>query len=330
MTTFRVLSIDGGGIKGIMPAALLAEIEAISGRPCWEHFDLIVGTSTGGIIALALGLGIPAEKILSLYKVHGPDIFRARSWLSRFLQNVRGWIGASYSSDPLRQALVQVFGERTLGEARTRVVIPALSAVTGDVYLYKTPHHVRLRSDYRMKAVDVALATSAAPTYFRAHEMPRSLCMLDGGMWANNPLMVAVVEAISILGQTPSDVRVLSVGCTSQPMRVSRWMRRGGKIAWARGIADWLLHGQSITAVNHARLLLGRDRIIRIQKEMLPGLYGLDDYRQALELEAVGHELARSHSPEILATFFTEPSSPFVPAFPLVRSTPSPATVPRS
>src|SRR5690606_5558965 len=129
----RILSIDGGGIKGALPAAFLATIEQQTKKRIVDHFDLIVGTSTGGIIALGLGLGIPATDILRFYIERGPTIFGGAapgfcSRLKHFGRKVRRLIRPKYSPDNLRNALTDVFGERRLGESETRLVIPAYHA----------------------------------------------------------------------------------------------------------------------------------------------------------------------------------------------------------
>lgn len=201
---FRILSIDGGGIKGAFPAAFLCALqEALSGSIA-DHFDLIAGTSTGGIIALGLGLGLSPFEILKFYTASGTAIFPAsQKWSTR----IRHYFTAKYSSDPLEEALKSAFRDRLLGHSRQRLVIPSFSALTGKIYVYKTPHDVRFESDWRKSAVEVAMATSAAPSYFPPYVTPNYIAHLDGGMWANNPTGNAVVEAIGILGVDPKEYK---------------------------------------------------------------------------------------------------------------------------
>lgn len=215
----------------------------------------------------------------------------------------------------LRSALDTVFGQKKLGEAKTRLVIPAISASTGDLYLYKTPHHERLKTDYRQAAVEVALATSAAPTYFPVHRTPAGMQLMDGGLWANNPVMVAVVEAISLLGVAPSDIRTLSVGCTGTPMAVKPPARRGGLKAWAPATVDWLIHGQSVSAIGQAGLVVGRENLFRVQHVVEPGIYGLDDTAAAVDLEGPGRESARQWLPKIEEVFFATRKQPYTPLY---------------
>ncbi len=305
MKNFRILSIDGGGIKGVFPAAFLAAIERSIGKRIADHFDLLVGTSTGGIIALGLGLGFTAEEMLNFYQTHGPKIFPS-SWWQRMTRGARGLVQSRYDASVLRTALEDVFGDRKLGDAKKHLVIPATSANTGDVYIYKTPHHSRFQIDQHESAVNVALATAAAPTYFPAHVAPTGVTLLDGGLWANNPIMVGVVEAIAILEQPREAIRVLSLGCTTTPMRLSAFARRtGGLAAWAKPAVAWVMRGQAVTATNQAGLLLGKQNVLRIQPEVAAGVFALDNAGSIQELIGLGNEQARFHCDQVEATFMS-------------------------
>jgi uncharacterized protein len=167
---FRILCLDGGGIRGVFPAAFLARLEEHLEHPIGRYFDLIAGTSTGGIIAIALGLGLSAKDILHLYEDRGPTIFDqqhvfVKNWLRRRWRNARHWFGSKYGADELHAAIMGVLGERRIGESNTRLLIPAWHPVLERVYIYKTAHHPRLESDYKQLALDAALATAAAPTF---------------------------------------------------------------------------------------------------------------------------------------------------------------------
>jgi uncharacterized protein len=234
----RVLSIDGGGIKGALPASFLAMIEKSTGERIVDHFDLIAGTSTGGIIALGLGLGFSASAILDFYANEGPKIFSTFGAFASLRQLRR----AKYDPDPLRDALNCILGERLLGESETRLIIPAFDSTLGTVWVFKTSHHPRLEIDHRVKAIDVAMATAAAPTYFPAHQTEAGAVLVDGGVWANNPVGIAVVETTAVLGWPPDQVRVLSLGCTSVPLDVPA---NAGYLTHNLGILDLLFQGQS-------------------------------------------------------------------------------------
>lgn len=278
---FRVLSIDGGGIKGIFAAALLARLEStyLGGHGLAGHFDMIAGTSTGGIIAIALALGLPAADILDLYLSRGADIFPRRRDF--------GLVRPAYKPDVLHAELRRRFGDRILGDAVTRLCIPSADGKHGDVAVFKTPHHPNFARDWTMPAVDVALATSAAPTFLRVHQTG-GYYFIDGGVWANNPAMIAVVDALSCFTIERRQIRMLSLGGGSRKPKLGNWQLRLG------GIAGWLLpngaliesmmHYSAMNADGQAGLLIGRDRLTRIQPEGSAAEVHMTDFAQAARL----------------------------------------------
>lgn len=157
---FKILSLDGGGIRGVFPAAFLAKLEEHLDAPIGSYFDLIAGTSTGGIIAIGLGLGLSAKDILKLYEERGPAIFdqehgRFENFVRQRLRGALHFFGSKYSSAPLQDALTGILGGRRLGESRTRLVIPAWHSTLERVYIYKTAHHPRLGLTARANAASV-------------------------------------------------------------------------------------------------------------------------------------------------------------------------------
>src|SRR5271157_2636939 len=137
---YRILSLDGGGIRGVFPAAFLACLEEHLDHPIGSYFDLIAGTSTGGIIAIGLGLGLPARDILKLYEDHGPAIFDQQhgplaTWVRQRYRGILHWFGPKYESTALQKALSAILGNRRLGESRTRLLIPAWHPILERVYI---------------------------------------------------------------------------------------------------------------------------------------------------------------------------------------------------
>ncbi len=301
----RILSIDGGGIKGVFPASFLATIEDTIGSNVADYFDLIVGTSTGGIIALGLGLGMSAKEILKFYDDYGPRIFAGdRRW--GFLKS---WFRAKYDPIPLRDALSDVFGERTLGESKKRLVIPSLNMETGEVHIWKTAHHPRLQRDYRCKVIEVAISTAAAPTYFPTYVAASGTPLIDGGMWANNPIAVAVVEAIGILGWQRDEIQVLSLGCASPTLDIN-WGHHSslGKFGWAGKIADVFLSAQSHSALGMAfHLVHEREQITRVCPQIAAKRFEIDDVGDIPTLKGHGDFEARKALSHIREKFFTRP-----------------------
>lgn len=306
----KILAIDGGGIKGLVPAAFLATIEEQIGEPISQYFDLIAGTSTGGIIALGLGLGFPASEIVRFYEELGPRVFAGNRWLRR----VCHLFFSKYQPEPLREALEAQFDRRLLGESTCRLVIPSLSLATGEVHIYKSAHHPRFELDYKVPVVDVALATAAAPTYFPAHWSSSGIPLVDGGMWANNPTGMAVVEAIGVLKWNPEEILVLSLGCTTEPLTIG-WGRVHalGLTYWAGKVTDIFMRGQSSGSLGTAYTLLGHDRVLRISPNVGKGEFSLDGVKDVRSLQALGRESARHELPAIRRLFCNEPVGSFQP-----------------
>jgi patatin-like phospholipase/acyl hydrolase len=305
---YQVLALDGGGIKGTFVASLLADFEKTLGEPLVDYFDLVSGTSTGGIISLGLGLGLSADDILAFYEAHGPMIFDgARGLIGRF-------IGAKYDSRPLRDALQSIFGDHLLGEAKTRLVIPATNLETGEVHVFKTAHHERFERDYKERIVDVALATAAAPTYFRTHRLPAGTPLIDGGIWANNPMGAAAVHALGVLDWPKGSVKLLSISCTESAPSIRDRGRAGlGLGKWAPHLVSTFMNAQSSASIGTATLLLGHDNVHRISKSVGGGRYTLDGIKEIESLKGLGSSVAREEYPKVKAMFLAEKALPFVP-----------------
>jgi len=298
----RILSIDGGGIKGVFPASFLASLEQTLGRSIIEYFDLIAGTSTGGIIALGLGLGLSAEELVKFYETYGPSIFggnRSFAWL-------RSYFRAKYNPAPLKSALVNVFGDHRLGESKRRLIVPSLNIDTGEVHVWKTPHHPRFERDYRHSMVEVALSTGAAPTYFPTYRSSSGAPLIDGGVWANNPIAIATVEAMGVLEWHPADLRILSLGCTTAPLQID-WGRHQslGKFGWADKIADVMMTAQSFSAYGMVQHLLpDRNNCVRISPTVGKNQFELDGVEEMPSLRGMGDFEARKALPALRPMFF--------------------------
>ena len=318
----RILSIDGGGIRGVFPAAFLAELESKVGSPLHEYFDLIAGTSTGGIIALGLGLGFPAACILNFYESEGPKIFsqdqtgmtaKIRKW-NRTLRWVCG--GPKYDAANLESSLENVFKSRKLGEAHTRLFIPSWHRSTAGLHIFKTAHHPRLKTDYEMLAKDVAMATTSAPTYFKEHVTQEGVGLIDGGVWANNPTGFAVVEGIANLGWRPEDIRVLSIGGLDDLLELKESYSAA---SIAMSLKNIFMSGQSNSSNAIAQTLLGQvggtghNALYRITQTVPANYFSLDDTSKIKELKSRALAEARTAQPNLEPVFFTNKVDPFIP-----------------
>jgi patatin-like phospholipase/acyl hydrolase len=227
---FQILALSGGGFRGLYTAKIVADLEEASGKPFASHFDLIAGTSVGGILALALALEIPAARIVDLFEKNGAKIFCKR-W------SLLGIFRAPYSSDGLRALLAaeDLFGRQLLGACKHPVIIPSINYSTGEGVLFKTAHHPDLRRDHRVPLVDVALATSAAPAFFPRHRYANSQ-YVDGGLFANAPGTLALHEATQFFARTDENVHLMSIGTMSSRFTVDARRRpTGGHLDWGGG-----------------------------------------------------------------------------------------------
>lgn len=267
---FQVLSLDGGGYRGVFSAAVLAHFEADLDVKISDHFDLIAGTSTGGVIALGLGAGLSPLEMVEFYSQHGPRIFesRQRRWAKHLFR-------AKYPQGPLRESLEQIFGDRLFGSSRHRLVIPAYDTRNDKTLLFRTDHCEHLNRDWKEKMVDVALATTAAPTYLPAHHLSGRR-LVDGGVWANNPAVQAVVEAVTFLGVELDNLGILSLGTTFEVKERPSKLDRGGLWQWKGDATDVFLRGQALGASNAAMNLVGKENFMRVDPATPDQLLGLD------------------------------------------------------
>ncbi len=316
---FRILSLDGGGIRGVFPAAFLARLEEHLEHPTGHYFDLIAGTSTGGIIAIGLGLGLSAADILKLYVEEGPAIFdqehgTVENWIRAKLRGAAHLLVTKHSSEPLRRALENVLGRRKLGESRTRLVIPAWHPVLERVYIYKTAHHPRLETDFKQPAIDAAMATAAAPTFLKPHVTASAVELVDGGVWANNPIGVAAIEAIGMLGWPGDRLKILSIGTINEPGKLPRLR---GKLPMAASVARLFMVGQAHSALGTAKIVTGdvhhRKAIWRIDQTAPEGRYTLDNAARISEMRDRAFAEAREQLPDLRRHFFGAPADDFVP-----------------
>lgn len=226
-TPFHILALSGGGFRGLYTARILADLEQHVGEPLARRFDLLAGTSIGGILALALAMEIPAAKMVHLFEAHGEEIFRRRFALFGILRS-------SYSQDKLRELLQaeDLFGQQRLEAARHRVLVPSINYSSGRPVVFKTAHHVDFFRDKQHRLVDIALATSAAPGYFPRHVFDNNQ-YVDGGLFANAPGLLAVHEALCFLGQSREALRLVAIGTMSSKFTVDpSGNRKGGTFDW--------------------------------------------------------------------------------------------------
>ena len=298
---FRVLSIDGGGMRGIYTAAYLEALERSfaerreqpQGVDVGKAFQLIVGTSTGAIIGCGLAKGVSPSEMVQLYRNHGPMIFPKRmpsalNW-DLLIQLRKRPTYLECGNEALKDALTQVFEQTTIRQVWEQraiaLAVPAVNMSTYRPWVFKTPHDPK--SDHRddnYTLADICLASSAAPLFrsLAAIDQPGGdSCDIftDGGLWANNPVVVALVEALRILGDRDEEIEIFSLGSCGKPEGevIRRDQIHRGLLEWKFGgeAAKVAIASQEFAFDMMAKFLLPHlkkpVRIVRFPSEKIPG-----------------------------------------------------------
>ena len=308
----RILSLDGGGIRGLVSCLWLTGVEdALSraGKPgLLKGFDLLAGSSTGAIIAAGLAIGLAPATLAALYRDHRHTIFPGmaeRLWSRSGRLLAAGASAPKYDAKGLEKVLRKVFGKTTLGEVQAPLLITAYDTVSRTPVMFKSfkPEHRDL------PLWEVCRASSAAPTYFPAHAMKvegRDCALIDGGVVANNPTACAIAEALRKDAQVDNsrDLVVLSVGTGERTRSISlAAAREWGALEWAVPIIDVLFDGNTDSVDYIARQLVG-DGYFRMQEHLHIGLDDLDDTSSTnlIALEFMAKEyLANADTQKMLA-----------------------------
>ncbi len=345
---FKILSLDGGGIRGAFTAAYLADLEARLGCRMADYFDIIAGTSTGAIIAAGLALGEPASRIEQFYRERGPKIFQrwwekplpwywrtfrwARRIPARCLNGIvlrrlsvdHDWLwGAKYSADELRDALSEVFKDRKIADVQgCRLLIPTADLTQGQTWMWKTPHLEGMIRDRHFRIVDVLLSTTAAPTYFPHAVIGNGSAYVDGGVWANNPSMVAVAEAVRISKDCQREgidprfgihsIYMLSIGTGKAPLFANPPARGAGILWWGQKLINLVMSTQAQGIHYQTDYILGQN-YYRIDYALPNGTWSLDSVEVVDQLHHFGHSKAAETVTELQPVFFAQRAMPFRP-----------------
>jgi uncharacterized protein len=282
----KVLTIDGGGIRGLIAALVLAEIERRCDRPTGQLVDLIAGTSTGAIIACALTRPEPlaAERIARIYVEEGPDIFH-RS-LRKRITSAEGYLDERYESKGLLTSLRTHLGDTRMAEARPAILLTAYDLELRNAELLD-------RSD-DMSMVEAAHASSAAPSYFEPVRIGAKT-LVDGGVFATNPAMCAYA-------QVEGELELLvSLGCGEHTRRLTYdKVRDWGRLEWLRPVLDVVFDGTADAVDLQLRALIG-DRYVRLQTPLDEASDDLDDVspENLAKLRREAERLIAAHDDEL-------------------------------
>ena len=279
----RVLSLDGGGIRGIIPALVVAHLERQMGAPARELFDLIVGTSTGGILALGLsvqdqqgGSSLAAKRMVALYERHGAQIFERSLW--RKLRTAGGLLEEAYSHEALEKVLHKYFANKRMGDCGTPVMVTSY-----DIERRKTVFLKSWHPDHsQMLCAEASRATSAAPTYFEPVNLQwaeQSATLIDGGVFINSPAVSAYAEACKLFPDEPIAMLSLGTGELTRPIPYDAARTWGGAL-WIMSLLDCMFDGASKAADHQMRLFLG-DHYLRVQTQLHFASDDMDDASRA-------------------------------------------------
>jgi uncharacterized protein len=249
---FRVLSLDGGGMRGLYTASVLSTLSerfsANKDLDIGKGFDLIVGTSTGAILACGIAAGVPTSRLIDMYKTKGALIFKSppipkNKFLKILWATYNMWSPAN-KNDELNKSLFQIFGDETLGVLYNRrkiaLCIPSVKVVTHKARVFKTPHISLKNADDNKPIIDVCLASSAAPIIFPLagiKEQDVVSHFVDGGLWANNPILIGLTESL-ILSDKDQPIEIISIGTCPPPggMALTDKEAKRGIVEWGAGI----------------------------------------------------------------------------------------------
>lgn len=292
--TFKILSLDGGGARGVYTAQLLALVERESGALLKEHFDLIAGTSAGSIIAGAAAADVPMADVAELFTTDSPLIFRRRSfsWLQ---------VRSKYPTGPLAEVIRGCVGDVAMGDVTTPLMITSSDITTGGVHVFKSGYLKDLGEPYvrdsGVALADAILASCAAPTFFDPVTVG-DFTLADGGLWANNPSAIAITEAVSKFRIPIDRISVLSIGTGRSATLYSSRRSWGLLTGWGRRkLVSYFLSLQSQSASNIAKLLLG-ERFMRMDPEI--EAWDLDDVMHLENLKAMAMRDFALHGADIM------------------------------
>ena len=265
---FRVLSLDGGGIRGVFSAHMLSLMEKEMKAKAFDLFDLIVGTSTGSIIAGAIAIKYPLSELVKDYEFYAAKIFkksRLKWWYKRY-----GFFCSKYNNKPLEDFLHKVLGDRRLGEIHTPLILNATNATTSDVYVFKSNYQKEKRNGDYIRDKDIplfraVLASCSAPTYFNPVAIKEAL-LCDGGLWANNPALVGYVDAKKNF--QAENVKIFSFGTGKSPLSYMHSKNWGYLTGWKKTkLIDFVMSCQTKFPQNVLELI-NKEGIFRVNPQI--------------------------------------------------------------
>jgi patatin-like phospholipase/acyl hydrolase len=283
---FRILSLDGGGLRGIIPVLVLKEIEKRTGKRITDMFDLIAGTSTGALIACGITVsddGINPKYTLNdierIYTEKGKEIFPKKNWLKGIVSGISSLKNPKFSEDGIQKVLHDLLGEKRLSDCIKPVFAASFDLYNNEALLFK---YRQALSDPTRNArlIDICRATSAAPTYLPAYNFTynsKTRICVDGGIYMNNPAVGALVEVTKYHKEAPynkpdlelEDISILSIGTGHYSSEIARKKVEGfGLLDWATNITDVMMQAVNQTSNYQAEELISDENFIRVNVDI--------------------------------------------------------------
>lgn len=298
----KVLCIDGGGIRGIFPIAILQAIEEEYKKPVGEMFDVISGTSTGAIIAASAALNTSMDEVMGRYETYGEKIFVRKSTV--------GFFKSVYSDRYLRMLLKQAFKDLSLGDIKKPLLIPAVDITHGKPYVHRTDYGYSSENELSVKLWDAVLSSCSAPIYFPPNNVNNQYLSIDGGLWANNPSLVCVTEALHHLKIDLDDINILSIGTGQQNIDfameedkqwgIRKWLPFNfPSLKVTPKLLDLAMDLSSESVSYHCKLLLG-DHYLRLNTELSEEV-PFDDFTYMAKFKELGRQVYDNQKEQIEA-----------------------------
>lgn len=298
----RILAIDGGGIRGVIPAYLLMKLEEQVQRPLRELVDVVAGTSTGAIIAAAVATGKEMKDVYQLYEEQGKRIFEKQSPFVLW--------EPFYKNKSLKTQLKKEFGNIALKDISFPLLIPTVNITKGKIHVFRSGYHAHREDDKQIKLWDAVLSSCSAPIYFPPNNVQNNYLAADGGLWANNPSLLCLTEGVHYFGKTMDQIKILSIGTGRQKIHFKLKDKKRG---W--GLREWIsfhfspftikptlldlaLHLSSESISYHCQLLC-KENFFRVNKELGEEI-PIDDFNYVDKLVTIANDMYRCHSDEIV------------------------------
>ncbi len=288
---FRILSLDGGGLRGIIPVLVLKEIERRTGKRITDLFDMVAGTSTGGLIACGITVsdnGTTPKYTLSdiekIYTENGKDIFPEKNFLKKIISSISSLKNPKFSANGLEKVLQNLLEQKRISDCAKPIFVTSYDLFNNEALLFKYRHAIK-HPENNALLVDVCRATSAAPTYLPAYDFiyqnKKRVC-IDGGLYMNNPAMGALIEVIKYHKEPPynlpelklNDISILSLGTGHYSSEIARKKVEGwGLLDWATSITDVMMQAINQTTTYEAEELTSNENFLRINPDIANSKY---------------------------------------------------------